>query len=158
MKQILEGLKYLHENHDIMHRDIKPGNILMKKHRTIQNNSIKIHNMEILEEDKNKFEALNHDKSERGASAFKNAKQPFKYQIKICDFGLAKDSNRGIFDTGNEAGGTRLFQAPEQAMGMAYGKPVDVWAAGIIMYYLLTFGKHPINKRDFSLKISKVRI
>ena len=30
MKGVFEGLKYLHETHDIMHRDIKPGNILIR--------------------------------------------------------------------------------------------------------------------------------
>ena len=28
IKNVLEGIKYIHEKHDLIHRDIKPGNIL----------------------------------------------------------------------------------------------------------------------------------
>lgn len=28
IKQILLGLQYIHDNHELIHRDIKPGNIL----------------------------------------------------------------------------------------------------------------------------------
>jgi|TARA_B110000285_G_scaffold224695_1_gene281849 serine/threonine protein kinase len=32
--------------------------------------------------------------------------------------------------------------APEQATGQRYGKRVDIWALGIIIFQMLT-GKHP---------------
>ena len=31
VKEILSGLKYIHEEHELIHRDIKPGNILLTK-------------------------------------------------------------------------------------------------------------------------------
>jgi len=33
---------------------------------------------------------------------------------------------------------------PELLLGSVYSKSVDIFAAGIIMYMLLTGGKHPI--------------
>ena len=35
--------------------------------------------------------------------------------------------------------------APEQAtQGKIYGKKIDIWALGIIMYKILSCGKHPL--------------
>ena len=42
----------------------------------------------------------------------------------------------------NDFMGTILFMAPEQATGKRYGKRIDMWALGIIMFQILT-GKHP---------------
>lgn len=44
----------------------------------------------------------------------------------------------------DESCGTLVYQAPEQmGGGQCYGKPVDIWAAGFIMYELIA-GKHPL--------------
>jgi serine/threonine protein kinase len=43
--------------------------------------------------------------------------------------------------------GTLVYQAPEQMAGSkVYGKPVDIWAIGFIMYELIK-GKHPLWKK-----------
>jgi calcium/calmodulin-dependent protein kinase I len=34
--------------------------------------------------------------------------------------------------------------APEIALKQDYTKSVDIWSIGIIMYYVLTGGKHPL--------------
>ena len=141
--QILEGLRYIHETHDIIHRDIKPGNIWIKRR-------VKIKDQEIKVKLENQKYSWNFDNSDSAYSSDSNDFS-FNYQIKIWDFGLSKKSSKGIFDWTNETGGTRLFQAPEQAMSLSYGKPVDVWAVGIIMYYLLSFGKHPISLKGYSV-------
>jgi serine/threonine protein kinase len=40
--------------------------------------------------------------------------------------------------------GTLVYQAPEQMMGDApYGKAVDLWAVGFIMYEMIC-GSHPL--------------
>jgi serine/threonine protein kinase len=38
--------------------------------------------------------------------------------------------------------------APEVACKKLYSKSVDIWSIGIIMYIVLTSGKHPIYKKD----------
>ena len=54
--------------------------------------------------------------------------------------------------------GTLLYMAPEQAQGQLYGKRVDMWACGIIMFIMLT-GGHPFfspsdNEYSYTSKIS----
>lgn len=65
--------------------------------------------------------------------------------VKLVDFGLAiKFQMREILD---DSCGTLVYQAPEQMLGdTSYGKPVDLWAVGFIMFELLS-GKHPLWTR-----------
>ena len=77
--------------------------------------------------------------------------------IKLADFGLAAHFklNKNI----EERAGTFLYMAPEQAtQGKIYGKKIDMWALGIIMYKILSCGKHPlsnghIDKEQFIKKL-----
>jgi calcium/calmodulin-dependent protein kinase I len=55
--------------------------------------------------------------------------------VKITDFGVARFMPKSCFAT--TACGTPGYTAPEIIMGKGYGKEVDVWSIGIIMYILL---------------------
>ncbi|RUS75686.1 hypothetical protein EGW08_016552 [Elysia chlorotica] len=60
--------------------------------------------------------------------------------IKVSDFGLSTQQNNNSYENMQEQYcGTPSYMAPE--MNSTYSYPVDVWAMGIIMYYLLT--KYP---------------
>jgi serine/threonine protein kinase len=58
-------------------------------------------------------------------------------QIKIIDFGLAGQlsDKAAAF---REAYGTPIYFAPEVASGVPYGTSCDVWAAGVILFVLLS--------------------
>lgn len=59
--------------------------------------------------------------------------------IKISDFGLARESSSNIFVTGQM--GTPLYAAPEVYLHKyeeAYTDKCDVWGAGMILYEMLT--------------------
>lgn len=63
--------------------------------------------------------------------------------VRIIDFGMATEVGE-VSDF--VSCGTWIYQPPEQTHNkFTYGKPVDIWAAGIIMAFILT-GKHPFWK------------
>lgn len=60
-----------------------------------------------------------------------------RYIAKITDFGLSAEVHANVFNGSSnisEVMGTILFMAPEQATGKRYGKRIDMWALGIIMF------------------------
>ena len=89
---------------NFIHRDLKPENILI-------------------------------DQSNLPESEFADPSE--RYTAKIADFGLSAEIHANVFhghDNINEVMGTILFMAPEQATGQRYGKRVDMWALGIIVF------------------------
>jgi WD40 repeat protein/serine/threonine protein kinase len=76
--------------------------------------------------------------------------------IKVLDFGVAKTlasaeaiagkrpgTDVGALSRTNAGGGTAYYMAPEQWNGQAPDHRVDIWAAGIVLYELVT-GVHPL--------------
>lgn len=66
-------------------------------------------------------------------------------RVKLIDFGLAVEySHQNIKDF--PYCGTLLFTPPEQVLqNYSYAKKADIWAAGIILHYLLT-REHPLHE------------
>ena len=64
-------------------------------------------------------------------------------EIKIIDFGLACKDNVMSNITDFLKCGTFLYKPPEQMTNnFAYAKKADIWAAGVILFEILT-GYHP---------------
>ena len=66
--------------------------------------------------------------------------QDDEINVKLIDFGFA-----AICDTENgmdQVVGTIPYLAPEMIKGEKYGKPVDIWAIGVLTYLMLT-GQKP---------------
>lgn len=64
------------------------------------------------------------------------------YQIKIADFGFAVLVGSDSFLT--SYCGTGAYMAPEIVQDSNYGKPVDIWACGVILYLLIS-GDYPFQ-------------
>lgn len=62
--------------------------------------------------------------------------------IKVCDFGLAKYSDIETGPTASKLTGTPGYVAPEVVKKQPFGKPVDMWACGVVLYIMLS-GKMP---------------
>ena len=67
-------------------------------------------------------------------------------RIKIVDFGLSTVFKTSLIHSVADKVGTLLYMAPEQSSYQNYGKKIDIWSIGIIMYILLT-GEHPFHKQ-----------
>ena len=112
MKQIIEGLAYIHSK-NIIHRDIKLVNILVKFRNILK---------------KNKTESININDLEE--SDF------FSSTIKIIDFGVSIKLENGLAKT---FAGTLVNMAPqvlEKRKG--YNEKADIWSLGTIFYQMLT--------------------
>lgn len=71
---------------------------------------------------------------------------PSAQVLKLCDFGLA-DTLKDDFDFLTLAVGTKSYMAPEVSSSMGYGKPVDMYSIGVILYILLC-GYLPIDPEN----------
>ncbi len=89
--QMAEGLEYAHYR-GIIHRDVKPSNILISK----------------------------------------------SGEVKIMDFGIARDPGRSDLTQIGMALGTPAYMAPEQIRGDKTDFRADVFAMGIVLYEMLT--------------------
>jgi len=62
--------------------------------------------------------------------------------MKLVDFGLSEFNVKR--NNLRERKGTPYYMSPEMIKGKKYGKPVDWWGLGIIIYEML-FGSKPFN-------------
>lgn len=77
-----------------------------------------------------------------------------KSNVKLIDFNIAKKIPEGdIIMMYTKSAGTLAFAAPERlAEDCRYTEKVDMWAAGIVLFMLLT-GHHPFNTTDSTVKL-----
>jgi serine/threonine protein kinase len=67
----------------------------------------------------------------------------FPLRVKLTDFGLSKAVSTADGDVSMRSQcGTAYYLAPEIVNNISYGKPVDMWACGVVGYVMLA-GKFP---------------
>jgi serine/threonine protein kinase len=67
--------------------------------------------------------------------------QALAQSIRLADFGFAAVAEQNVL---NHMSGSPPFHAPELVNQALYGKPVDMWAYGVTVFYLLS-GKLPFT-------------
>jgi eukaryotic-like serine/threonine-protein kinase len=113
-RQMLSALAYAH-GLGVVHRDLKPDNVLVMRAPA--------------------------ERIER--ASLRSTESPSR-QIKLLDFGLAKflspdaDPVKGALTMLGMVMGTPLYMAPEQAAGRTIDARVDVYAAGCVVFEMLS--------------------
>jgi serine/threonine protein kinase len=138
LAKVCDAVQYAHE-HGVIHRDLKPGNILLAGQSTTGSEGAKNRSISKLA-DKSSFDSLR-------SSASRQTSSEFPYSPKVTDFGLAKQlhSNSELTGTGQVLG-TPSYMPPEQADGRVavVGTLSDVYSLGAILYCMLT-GRPPFQ-------------
>lgn len=75
--------------------------------------------------------------------------------IKVTDFGIARLENFGLTRDGGAAIGTPGYMSPEQVLGREVDNRSDLFAAGVILYQLLT-GNKPFTADNLPSLIHKL--
>ncbi|KAH7036644.1 kinase-like domain-containing protein [Linnemannia elongata] len=68
-------------------------------------------------------------------------------ELLIADFGLSKIIDKEKFDLLTTTCGTPGYMAPEILQRSGHGKPVDMWAIGVITFFLLS-GYTPFDRQN----------
>ncbi|CAO3638476.1 unnamed protein product [Cunninghamella echinulata] len=143
IRQVAEGIRYLHDVKGVIHRDIKPENLLFKPIQFMK----RCGPAPILqpEDDEPKIDEGEFIEGYGGGGIGK---------IKIADFGLSK-----VIENNNHQAktpcGTIGYIAPEIASGECYTKSVDMWALGCVLYTMLC-GFPPFYDDDVDILTEKV--
>ncbi|KAL0145447.1 CAMK/CAMK1/CAMK1-RCK protein kinase [Mucor lusitanicus] len=139
IRQVAEGIRYLHEEKGVVHRDIKPENLLFVP-IDFQERDVPLPPPEFDEpkEDEGKFIP---GIGGGGIGA-----------VKIADFGLSKV----VWDQQTMTPcGTVGYTAPEIVKDLRYSKSVDMWALGCVLYTLLC-GFPPFYDEKIKILTEKV--
>lgn len=77
-------------------------------------------------------------------------------EVKLIDFGIAKAANKASQTQAGIVKGKFGYMSPEQVQGLPIDRRSDVFAAGIVLYELLTSERLFVGDSDFST-IEKIR-
>jgi WD40 repeat protein/serine/threonine protein kinase/tetratricopeptide (TPR) repeat protein len=153
VRQVAEAVQHAHER-GVIHRDLKPGNILVQKHVAAEHSDVaekgsaenarQPPSVKVADPPRSRSPALPSAPSS-GSSAPSAADTLVP---KVADFGLARTRESELSVTG-EALGTPSYMPPEQARGRkeAVGPASDVYGLGAVLYALLT-GRPPFQTAD----------
>jgi len=113
----------------------KPSNTEMRSYVLMLNNGLKhLHENHIIHRDIKPANVLRFE--------LNNGDMVFK----ITDFGISRQMN-STYEQQSTMAGTRMYMAPEMIKEEKYTKKIDIWAMGLLFYYMCT-GKARFSKTD----------
>eukprot|EP00051_Salpingoeca_urceolata_P011379 m.140870 g.140870 ORF g.140870 m.140870 type:complete len:615 (+) comp17096_c0_seq1:507-2351(+) len=163
MDELLQAVAYLHSRR-LVHRDLKPDNVLLMDRQNIYK-GIRIADFGIVHLFPVYMEELDRRRSllVPGASAQgTTTPSPAKGHVRTLSSEGGGGAVAAVLDeieAGDDAG-TLHYMAPEVLKGQKYGYAVDVWAAGVIFFNLLS-GDYPFdseNEQELARKIAEAKL
>jgi serine/threonine-protein kinase len=118
MRQVLEGLRYAHE-HNVIHRDVKPENILV--HERALRDGFEIEGV---------IKVTDFGLGQAGAGAGNGGSIAYSASMRSPE--------------AREIAGTLDYMSPEQRDGSAPDPRMDLYACGVVLYEMLT-GERPVG-------------
>jgi len=116
--EMVMALEYLH-NHDVIHRDLKPENILLASDGHLLLTDFGLSKMDVT--------SMAGEHTEPGGGGYGGGGHPLVAASSMV--------------------GTKEYVAPEVVMRRPYGKAVDWWAVGVLLYELIV-GRTPFEGRS----------
>ncbi len=138
VRQVAQGIRYLHEERGVVHRDIKPENLLYERIPILPTKQIIRRPYDEEKQDEGEF--------------IPGVGGGGIGRVKIADFGLSKV----LWDEKTKTPcGTVGYTAPEIVKEERYSKSVDMWALGCVLYTLLS-GFPPFYDESIDVLTEKV--
>lgn len=155
-KQLLEGLRVLHDECKIIHTDLKPENVLLSLSAEDQKAMLDNYNSDALSGSIEAIESMNLSPSSSSAALsdvsmsvrttttisksrhyslnFLEDESGSGFEVKIADLGNACWVDRHFTNDIQ----TRQYRAPEIILGLPYDATVDIWSCACMIFELLT--------------------
>jgi serine/threonine-protein kinase SRPK3 len=148
MRQVLEGMRLLHDDCGIIHTDLKPENVLLglsgrdllNMRSNLSEASLSTeartgsisHSVEAMEA--MSLSRLSHNRSRTRSFSLDELLDSADLKVKIADLGNACWIDRHFTSDIQ----TRQYRAPEVILGIPYGPSADIWSVACMTFELVT--------------------